>query len=94
MVLFDLEHIIVEDTAKSIKPIDWALFIPKGIRSYLALPFFIDGILREVVIFCSTSPHAFSENAIAPYAGLAASLWAELLRVLTGLPRTSLDGTS
>lgn len=89
MVLFDLPHIIVEDTAKSIKPIDWALFIPKGIRSYLALPFFVDGVLREVLIFCSTRPRAFSDDGIAPYAGLAEGLWAELPRLLPALPRTS-----
>jgi len=87
MVLFDLDHVIVADTTKSIKPIDWALFIPLGIRSYAALPLFVDGILREVLIFCSTTPHAFSEETLAPYAGLAQSLWAELPRVLPGLPR-------
>ena len=27
MVLFELDHVIVGDTTKSIKPIDWALFI-------------------------------------------------------------------
>ncbi|MBN2753022.1 MAG: hypothetical protein JXQ84_09980 [Rhodospirillaceae bacterium] len=86
MVLFDLDHVIVEDTSKSIKPIDWALFIPKGIRSYVALPLYVNTILREVVIFCSTTPHAFSEDSIAPYASLAASLWAELPRVLSSLP--------
>ncbi|WP_337997817.1 hypothetical protein [Oleispirillum naphthae] len=87
MVLFDLDHVIVEDTTKSIKPIDWALFIPMGIRSYVALPLFVEGILREVLIFCSTAPHAFSEDNLAPYAGLAQSLWGELPRLLPGLPR-------
>ncbi len=87
MVLFDLPHIIVEDTTKSIKPIDWALFIPKGIRSYLALPFFVEGVLREVLIFCSTRPRAFGEADLGPYTGLAESLWAELPRVLPGLPK-------
>lgn len=81
IVLFDLDHVLVADTGKSIKPIDWALFIPKGIRSYLALPHFVDGILRDVAIFCATRPHAFAETDIAGYAGLAASLWAELPRV-------------
>jgi hypothetical protein len=89
MVLFDLPHIIVEDTAKSIKPIDWALFIPKGIRSYLALPFFVEGVLREVLIFCSVRPRAFGESDIPPYAGLAESLWVELPRVLPNLPKPS-----
>lgn len=82
IVLFDLDHVLVEDTGKSIKPIDWALFIPKGIRSYLALPHFVDGILRDVAIFCATRPRAFAEADIAGYAGLAAGLWSELPRVL------------
>lgn len=89
IVLFDLDHVLVDDTTKSIKPIDWALFIPKGIRSYIALPFFIDGILREVVVFCSTRPHAFGETEVPRYAGLAHALWAELPRVLAGLRRDS-----
>jgi hypothetical protein len=81
IVLFDLDHVLVADTGKSIKPIDWALFIPKGIRSYLALPHFVDGILHDVAIFCATRPRAFSDTDIAPYAALAASLWAELPRL-------------
>ena len=82
MVLFGLPHIIVKDTTKSIKPIDWALFIPKGIRSYLALPFYAEGVLRKVVIFCSTQPGNFDEAKLPAYSGLAKSLWAELPRVL------------
>ena len=82
MVLFGLPHIIVKDTTKSIKPIDWALFIPKGIRSYLALPFHVDGVLRKVLIFCSTQAGNFEEATLPVYSGLAKSLWAELPRVL------------
>ena len=85
IVLFDLPHIIVSDTTKSIKPIDWALFIPKGIRSYLALPFFVEGVLRDVIIFCSTQPGSFNESALPTYMGMAESLWTELPRVLPGL---------
>jgi hypothetical protein len=85
MVLFGLPHIIVKDTAKSIKPIDWALFIPKGIRSYLALPFYVEGVLRKVVIFCSTQPGNFDEAKLPIYFGLAQSLWVELPRVLPNL---------
>lgn len=81
IVLFDLDHVLVADTGKSIKPIDWALFIPKGIRSYLALPHFVDGILHDVAIFCATRPRAFSEADVAPHAALAASLWPELPRL-------------
>jgi hypothetical protein len=82
MVLFGLPHIIVKDTTKSIKPIDWALFIPKGIRSYLALPLYVEGVLRKVLIFCSTRLGTFDEAKLPVYSGLAKSLWAELPRVL------------
>jgi len=84
LVLFSLDHIIVEDTTKSIKPIDWALFIPGGIRSYYAVPLFIEGVLREVLIFCSTRPAAFRQDNIPPYAALAQAFWAELPRILWG----------
>lgn len=86
IVLFDLESVLVEDTSKSIKPIDWALFIPHGIRSYFAVPFFQDGVLGHVVIFGSTRAHAFSSGNTAPYAALAASLWEELPRLLVEDP--------
>ncbi len=89
MVLFGLPHIIVKDTTKSIKPIDWALFIPKGIRSYLALPFYVESVLREVVIFCSSQPGNFDEAKLPAYSGLAKSLWAELPRVLPNLMQSS-----
>ena len=85
MVLFGLPHIIVKDTTKSIKPIDWALFIPKGIRSYLALPFYVEGVLRKVLIFCSMQPGSFDDAKLPAYSGMAKSLWAELPRVLPSL---------
>ena len=75
----------MEDTAKSIKPIDWALFIPHGIRSYFAVPFFHENVLRDVVIFCSTTPSAFSPDNIQPYLGLAESLWPHLPRIVGDL---------
>ncbi|MCW2309620.1 GAF domain-containing protein [Rhodobium gokarnense] len=85
IVLYNLDHLIVEDTSKSIKPIDWALFIPHGIRSYFAVPFFHENVLRDVVIFCSTTPNAFSPDNIQPYLGLAESLWPHLPRIVGDL---------
>ena len=67
IVNFGLKHIIVEDTSKSIKPIDWALFIPKGVRSYYAQPCFNENELQAVLIFCSTEPGQFSEDNITQY---------------------------
>ena len=59
---FNLEQLIVEDTFSSIKPIDWALFIPYGVRSYFAKAFYSRKVMRAVLILCSTKPHIFSES--------------------------------
>jgi PAS domain S-box-containing protein len=45
---YKLEYLIVEDTIASIKAIDWALFIPHGVRSYYARPFYERDFLRSV----------------------------------------------
>ncbi|MBI9080356.1 MAG: hypothetical protein JEY79_11530 [Pseudodesulfovibrio sp.] len=57
---YELDHLVVDDTQDSIKPIDWALFIPRGIRSYFAKPYYVRGVLRTVLIVCSTEPGRFS----------------------------------
>jgi len=67
IVNFGLDHLIVDDTLDSIKPIDWALFIPAGIRSYLAKPFYRGQSLRSVLIFCSMIPQRFSETGIQEF---------------------------
>lgn len=85
IVRFDLDHLIVEDTTRSIKPIDWVLFIPRGIRSYYAKPFFKDGILQNVLIFCSTEAKRFSSCNVRPYHGLFAVFEAALDRILSSL---------
>jgi PAS domain-containing protein len=82
IVRFDLDHVIVEDTSRSIKPIDWVLFIPRGIRSYYAKPFFEDGVLRNVLIFCSTETKRFSECNVRPYRVLFDLFESTLRRVL------------
>ncbi|MCJ2165269.1 MULTISPECIES: hypothetical protein [unclassified Pseudodesulfovibrio] len=60
IVRFNLDHLVVDDTLDSIKPIDWALFIPRGIRSYFAKPFYERKTLRTVLILCSTEPDQFA----------------------------------
>ncbi|MBU1003922.1 MAG: hypothetical protein KKE73_15530 [Proteobacteria bacterium] len=80
IVRFGLDHLEVEDTMDSIKPIDWALFIPRGIRSYYAKPYFERGTLRTVLILCSTKPNHFS--------GHNANAFDELLTPLTKTIRT------
>lgn len=67
IVRFGLDHLIVEDTSRSIKPIDWVLFIPKGIKSYYAKPFFEGGLLKNVLIICSTEVGRFTEHNVRSY---------------------------
>ncbi|WP_272701435.1 PAS domain-containing protein [Desulfovibrio sp. Fe33] len=66
IVRFKQANHTVADTSKSIKPIDWALFIPRGIRSYFAQPFFVTDELAYVLIFCSTRPDSYDPDFEAP----------------------------
>ncbi|WP_298068230.1 hypothetical protein [uncultured Mailhella sp.] len=55
---FGLESLTVEDTLDSIKSIDWAMFIPCGVRSYFAKPFYAEDGLHAVLIFAFSAPSA------------------------------------
>lgn len=66
IVRFDLQNHVVMETSKSIKPIDWAIFIPRGIRSYYAQPFYEKDVLTSVLIFCSTKGQSYDPDANAP----------------------------
>ncbi|MUM78858.1 hypothetical protein GKC30_14580 [Pseudodesulfovibrio sp. F-1] len=77
---FNLDHLVVDETMDSIKPIDWALFIPRGIRSYFAKPFYQGKTLRTVLILCSTEPNRF--------VGLQADSFDSVLRPLNKAART------
>jgi hypothetical protein len=81
IVRFGLDHLIVEDTSRSIKPIDWVLFIPKGIRSYFAMPFFEGGVLKNVFIVCSTEIGRFTERNVRAYAPLLPAVEAAFNRL-------------
>ena len=58
----NLEYLIVDDTQSSIKAIDWVLFVPKGIRSYIAKALYVRGAMRTVLIFCSQQKNTFKEE--------------------------------
>ena len=64
---FRLDSLIVDDTLDSIKAIDWALFIPKGVRSYFAKPFYQRGVLRAVLVLCSLKPGQFPSEGLPEY---------------------------
>lgn len=61
IVRFGLDSLTVDETSRSIRPIDWALFIPQGVRSYYAEPWFEQNGIRLVLIFCSPRGGAFSD---------------------------------
>jgi PAS domain-containing protein len=63
---FNQPNHVVAETSKSIKAIDWALFIPRGIRSYYAQPFYTNNGLTYVLIFCSTKPDSYDPDSKAP----------------------------
>jgi len=65
---YRLDYLIVEDTFLSIKAIDWALFIPHGLRSYFAKPFFDRKVMRTVFILCSTQRNMFLDHYVSDYA--------------------------
>jgi PAS domain S-box-containing protein len=65
---FKLDHLIMENTFASIKAIDWALFIPHGIRSYFAKPFYERRVMRSVLILCSEQENYFSSTHLDQYA--------------------------
>lgn len=67
IVRYDLECLIVDDTMDSIKPIDWALFVPQGIRSYYAKPYYVRGVLRSVLVICSKKKAMFINKRIDSY---------------------------
>nr|WP_321255702.1 PAS domain-containing protein [uncultured Pseudodesulfovibrio sp.] len=82
IVRFELDNHVVMETSKSIKPIDWALFIPHGIHSYYAQPFFEEGVLTSVLIFCSTQKGSYDPDADAPLSALHQEFFTHLERCL------------
>ncbi|XXJ20602.1 diguanylate cyclase [Desulfovibrio caledoniensis] len=79
---FNQPNHVVAETSKSIKAIDWALFIPRGIRSYFAQPFYTEKGLTYVLIFCSTEPDSYDPDSEAPLKGLHQEFIANLERCL------------
>jgi len=84
---FRLDHLILTETTESIKPIDWALFIPMGVRSYFAMPFYEKGILTTVLIFCSSRPGTFTEENVHAYTPLYPAFLKGLARWKTLKPQ-------
>lgn len=75
-----LNYLVVDNTLDSIKSIDWVLFVPRGIRSYFARPFYRHGRLRAVLILCSLQPGAFSLADAERYEVLAPAFTGAVFR--------------
>ena len=83
LVRFGLDHLVVDETTMSTRPIDWVLFIPNGIHSYYAEPYFEMGKLKYVLIFCSTVANSFNTLCGAVCRDMVADFARNLARVDT-----------
>jgi len=77
----NLEYLIVDDTQSSIKAIDWMLFVPKGILSYVAKALYVRGAMRTVLIFCSMSPRTFNKEHIADVTSISSAFHQQLKKI-------------
>ena len=77
----NLEYLIVDDTQSSIKAIDWMLFVPKGIASYVAKALYVRGAMRTVLIFCSRSRNTFREEHVAAVTEIATAFHQQLKQI-------------
>lgn len=77
----NLEYLIVEDTHRSIKAIDWMLFVPKGVCSYIAKACYERGAMRTVLIFCSTRQSSFSEQQVTAVSEIALAFHKQLKKI-------------
>lgn len=77
----NLEYLIVDDTQSSIKAIDWMLFVPKGIYSYVAKALYVRGAMRTVLILCSRKKQAFREDQIAEVTAIATAFHQQLKKI-------------
>lgn len=77
----NLEYLIVEDTQRSIKAIDWMLFVPKGIYSYIAKALYVRGAMRTVLIFCSQQKNSFSEHQVEAVNQIAKAFHKQLKKI-------------
>lgn len=76
-----LEYLIVDDTQSSIKAIDWMLFVPKGLFSYVAKALYVRGAMRTVLILCSQKKSVFSEDQIDDVTTIAKAFHQQLKKI-------------
>ncbi len=79
-----LECLIVDDTQSSIKAIDWMLFVPKGIYSYIAKALYVRGAMRTVLIFCSRGKNVFTEDHVVEVTEIATAFHRQLKQIRRG----------
>lgn len=76
-----LEYLIVDDTQSSIKAIDWMLFVPQGLYSYVAKALYVRGAMRTVLILCSCKKRKFSDDQIEDVTTLANAFQSQLKKI-------------
>jgi hypothetical protein len=77
----NLEYLIVDDTQSSIKAIDWILFVPKGINSYMAKARYERGAMRTVLILGSKHKNSFSTLQIAALGEITTAFHKKLKKI-------------
>ncbi|SHJ44182.1 hypothetical protein SAMN02745165_02386 [Malonomonas rubra DSM 5091] len=77
----NLEYLIVDNTQSSIKAIDWMLFVPKGLYSYIAKACYERGAMRTVLIFCSQQKNSFSERQVEAITAIAEAFHKQLKKI-------------
>lgn len=77
----NLEYLIVDDTQSSIKAIDWMLFVPKGLHSYVAKALYVRGAMRTVLILCSQRKNTFSAEQIPAVTAIAKAFHQQLKQI-------------
>jgi hypothetical protein len=77
----NLEYLIVDDTQSSIKAIDWMLFVPNGISSYVAKALYVRGAMRTVLILCSFKKNTFTEDQIPAVTAIAKAFHRQLKQI-------------
>lgn len=77
----NLEYLIVDNTQSSIKAIDWMLFVPQGVYSYIAKALYMRGAIRTVLIFCSKQKNSFSEHQVADVTAIAVAFHNQIKKI-------------
>lgn len=66
-----LQYLIVDDTQSSIKAIDWMVFVPQGLYSYIAKALYFRGTMRTVLILSAPEKGVYRIDQVDDFTLLA-----------------------